>query len=350
MEVIEEIMTRPYYLSKAGRLSRKDNTIYFETEESDPSQPEAEPKTVKRAIPVEDIDTLFIFGEVDLNTKVLNFLAQHKIAVHIFNYYGYYSGSYYPREYLNSGFVLVKQVEHYTKPKLRLLLAREFVLASAHNILRNLKYYHNRGIDLSAQINPIQSEFLNIESAADISIAELMGMEGHIRNSYYQAFSAILKNDLEFTRRVRRPPDNIINALISFGNGLVYSSCLTQIYRTTLTPTISFLHEPGDRRFSLSLDIAEIFKPILADRIIFKLLNNRELQESHFDQDLNYCYLKESGRRIFIAAFDEKLKTTIEHRRLKRKVSYERLIRLECYKLVKHLTEIEPYSAFRAWW
>lgn len=343
-------MVRPYYLSKSGRLSRKDNTLYFETEEVDPTQPEAEPKSVKRAIPVEDIDTLFIFGEVDLNTKVLNFLAQHKIAAHIFNYYGYYSGSYYPREYLNSGFVTIKQVEHYMKPKLRLKIAREFVLSSAYNILRNLKYYHNRGVDLSAQIEPIQAEILNIEASIDTTIPELMGREGCIRSHYYPAFTSILKTDLEFTKRVRRPPDNIINALISFGNGMVYAACLTQIYRTTLNPTISYLHEPGERRFSLSLDIAEIFKPLFADRIIFKLLNNRELQESHFDQDLNYCYLKESGRRIFITAFDEKMKTTIEHRKLKRKVSYERLIRLECYKLVKHLTDMETYSGFRAWW
>lgn len=341
-------MARVYYLSKSGRLARKDNTIYFEYQEPNPDDPAADPITIKRPIPVEDIDVLFIFGEVDLNTKVLNFLSQHKIAVHIFNYYGYYAGSYYPREYLNSGLVTVKQVEHYIKPKLRMELAREFVHASAHGIIKNLKYYHNRGTDLMEYIEPIQSETLNINEATDI--AQLMGVEGRIRSHYYRTFNTILKTDVEFTKRVRRPPDNIINALISFANGMVYAACLTQIYRTVLNPTISYLHEPGERRFSLSLDLAEVFKPLLADRIIFKLLNNRELQESHFDQDLNYCYLKESGRRIFINAFDEKLKTTIEHRTLKRKVSYERLIRLECYKLVKHLTAMESYNAFRIWW
>ncbi len=341
-------MSRSYYLSKSGCLSRKDNTLYFEHQEIDPDNPTIAPKAVKRAIPIEDVDCFYLFGEVDLNTKVLNFLAQHKIPLHIFNYYGYYSGSYYPREYLNSGFLLVKQVEHYSNLSLRLPIAKEFVLSGAHNIVKNLKYYNNRGTDLVELIEPIEREINKISQVKDI--AELMGAEGHIRNRYYQAFNKIIKDDFQFTKRVKRPPDNIINALISFANSLVYANCLTQIYRTTLNPTVSFLHEPGERRFSLSLDLAEVFKPILADRIIFKLLNNRELQESHFDQDLNYCYLKESGRRIFIAAFDEKLKTTIEHRRLKRKVSYERLIRLECYKLVKHLTKMENYEGFKAWW
>ena len=155
----------------------------------------------------------------------------------------------------------------------------------------------------------------------------------------------------QFTKRVRRPPDNPINALISFGNSIMYASCLSEIYRTQLNPTISFLHEPGDRRFSLSLDLAEIFKPVIVDRLIFRLLNRQQLQESkHFDDQLGGCYLNEAGRRIFHQTYDEQLKQTIEHRKLNRKVSYQRLIRLECYKLIKHLTQMEPYQAFRAWW
>jgi CRISPR/Cas system-associated exonuclease Cas4 (RecB family) len=76
-----------------------------------------------------------------------------------------------------------------------------------------------------------------------------------------------------------------------------------------------------------------------------------QLQEpKHFSEELGACYLNEAGRRIFLQAYDDQLKKTIEHRRLKRKVSYQRLIRLECYKLIKHLTDMEPYQAFRAWW
>jgi len=191
----------------------------------------------------------------------------------------------------------------------------------------------------------------NITDMSSIhSIQELMGYEGRMRAAYYRSFSEILNMDIDFKKRVRRPPDNMINALISFGNAMVYTTCLCEIYRTQLNPTISFLHEPGERRFSLSLDLAEIFKPLLADRTIFKLLNTRMLNEKHFDQKLNSCYLDEKGRKIFVKEFDERLKTTIFHRTLKRKVSYRRLIRLECYKLIKHLTGERQYKGFRAWW
>ena len=331
-------MPRNYYITQPGRLRRKDNTLYLE--------PEAAPRI---PIPVEDIDALYFYGELDLNTKLLNFLAQKKIAFHVFNYYGYYSGSYYPREYLNSGSLLVKQVQHYEKPAKRMTIAHEFVESAVFNMLRILRYHTNRDKDCRTQIEAIENVLT--ESRAAKHTNALMGYEGTIRDIYYTAFNTILTLKTPFEKRVRRPPDNPINALISFGNSMMYAACLTEIYRTQLNPTISFLHEPGDRRFSLSLDLAEIFKPLIIDRIIFRLFNRQQLNESkHFETNVDGCYLNENGRKLFIAEFDEQLKQTISHRRLKRHVSYQRLIRLECYKLIKHLVGMETYQALRPWW
>ena len=331
-------MSRNYYITQPGRLRRKDNTLYLEPEDA-PRIP----------IPIEDIDALYFYGELDLNTKLLNFLAQKHIAFHVFNYYGYYSGSYYPREYLNSGSLLVKQVQHYEKNTKRMLLAHEFVASAGFNILRILRYHTNRGKDCSTQIKAIETILSESRTAKNIS--ELMGYEGSVRDLYYTAFNTILELETPFETRTRRPPDNPINAAISFGNSLIYAACLTEIYRTQLNPTISFLHEPGDRRFSLSLDLAEIFKPLIVDRIIFRLFNRRQLNESkHFQTEVGACYLNQTGRKLFIAAFDEQLKQTVSHRKLKRHVSYQRLVRLECYKLIKHLVDMESYQALRPWW
>ena len=331
-------MSRNYYITQPGRIRRKDNTVYLEPEEG------------KRIpIPVEDIDALYFYGELDMNTKILNFFAQKKIPFHVFNYYGYYSGSYYPREYLNSGSLLVKQVKHYDDPVKRMTLAHEFVASAGFNLLRILRYHTNRGKDCSAQIGAIENLLEECKSAKNTN--ELMGYEGTIRDIYYTAFNTILTLNSPFEKRSRRPPDNPINAVISFGNSLMYSACLTEIYRTQLNPTISFLHEPGERRFSLSLDFAEIFKPLIIDRIIFRLFNRAQLDETkHFDSKVGECYLNEQGRKLFIAAYDEQLKQTIKHRTLKRHVSYQRLIRLECYKLIKHLVDMEKYEALRPWW
>ena len=208
-------MARHYYLTRSGRLRRKDNTLLFELSEDAKKEAEIdlaeiefesgnenfsivgeglgddlmgdlslepdlagekeletilnddaekpERVTQKRVIPVEDVDSIWVFRELDLNARVLTFLAQKHIPVHFFNYYGFYAGSYYPREYLQAGFLLVKQVKHYSLMRRRLLIAREFIGAAMHNILRNLRYYGTRGADLQTETEAVQTEVLRLE-------------------------------------------------------------------------------------------------------------------------------------------------------------------------------------------
>lgn len=362
-------MKRSYYIFTAGKLQRKQNTLFFisYSENEKPKEPVDEESLAdyelladtgeidetlnsqdKRVIPIDDVDSLMIFSEINFNARFLDFLTKYKIPAHLFNYYGHYNGTYYPRDYLLSGFLLVNQVTHYQKTPKRLAIARSFVYGASANMLRNLKYYNARDHSLEPNINAIENLQSSIYTSEEIDV--LMGIEGNIRQHYYNAIPQILGGKFDFNKRVKKPPDNAVNALISFANAMVYTTCLTEIYRTQLSPLISFLHEPGHHRFSLALDLAEIFKPILADRVIFTCLNQERIKASDFDENLNFCYLKESGRKTFVKAFEEKLTTTIMHRSLKRKVSYRRLIRLECYKLIKHITNAEPYEPFKAWW
>ena len=102
------------------------------------------------------------------------------------------------------------------------------------------------------------------------------------RKTYYKSFNQILKNGYSFDKREKRPPKDPINALMSFGNSIMYTNVLKEMYKTQLDPTISFLHEPSSKRFSLSLDIAEIFKPLIIDPIIFSLVNNRRLRKRFY--------------------------------------------------------------------
>ncbi|MGC8585817.1 MAG: CRISPR-associated endonuclease Cas1, partial [Thermoplasmata archaeon] len=122
-----------------------------------------------------------------------------------------------------------------------------------------------------------------------------------------------------------------------------------EIYNTYLHPSISYLHEPSERRFSLALDIADIFKPLIVDRIIFTSINNKIIKKDDFDNETNY-YLKDNAKKKFIELYNEKLETTVMHKQLKKKVSYRRLIRLEAYKIIKHILGDEDYKSFRMWW
>jgi len=330
-------MERNFYIFSNGRLKRKDNTLFLMNEAGE-----------KKVIPIETVRNIYIFGEMDLNTKLLCFLDKHDVLLHVFNYYGYYSGSYVPRESLLAGEVLVKQVKKFTVPSSGLVLASETLKATSDNILKNLKYYNNRGKDLSNYIAIISDLAQGLDRAK--SIDEIMGYEGNLRKNYYETFPLIIDQEIEFKGRKRRPPDNMINTLISYGNSVLYTTTLCEIFKTQLNPTISFLHKPGYRRYSLALDISEIFKPLLVDRIIFRVLNRNMITEKDFDKTLNFCYMKDKARKVFMREFDRQLEQTIKHRKLERHVSYRYLIRLECYKLIKFLIEKQEYEAFRIWW
>lgn len=183
------------------------------------------------------------------------------------------------------------------------------------------------------------------------NVSEVMGIEGNIRKIYYSAWNKIIdSNNFEFEKRVKNPPDNAINSLISYVNTIIYTRCLSEIYKTQLNPTISYLHEPSERRFSLCLDVSEIFKPIIADRLIFSMINKKQITEKDFEKNLNYLYIKENARKQITIEIDKKLKTTIKHKKLDRDVSYKYIIRLELYKLIKLLLEGEPYEGFKMWW
>lgn len=323
-------------------MSRKDNTLKFQptSKEGVGGKP--------RYLPVSGVSALYIFGSVDANSAMYNFLGQKRIPVHFFDYYKHYTGTFSPKEYLLAGKMLIAQADAYRSKRKRLHIAHQIVNGASFNILKNLKYYVNRGKDIQSQINDIE-EIRNILAEAK-SIPELMGLEGNCRQVYYSTFDKIVEG-YDWEGRRKRPPKNELNALVSFGNSMCYTLCLDAIYNSQLNPTLSFLHEPGVRRFSLSLDISEIFKPILVDRLIFRLCNKKEIRAEHFDFIDDACFLSDRGRKVFVKAWEEKLQQTIEHRKLDRKVSYRHLVRLECYKIAKHLLGIEKeYEPFKIWW
>jgi len=335
-------MKRTYYLFNDGRMSRKDNTLCFVARDKDGKEQAA------KYIPIETIDTMYVFGALDVNAALLNYMGQRHISMHFFDYYEHYTGSFMAKDYLLAGKMQIEQTKAYIKKERRMHIATRLIDGATYNMLKNMKYYDNRGKDTSEKIQQLETLRDSIAIATDIPA--LMGIEGNCRQVYYSAFDAIIP---EFTmgNRTKQPPDNEINALISFGNMVAYTLTLDMIYHTQLNPTISFLHEPGYRRYSLALDISEVFKPILVDRTIFRVLNKKEIQEKHFDRKLNGCFLNETGKKTYMRAWEERLSETIKHRSLNKNVSYKHLVKLECYKMAKYILRDEPeYKPFKIWW
>lgn len=329
-------MKDDFYITQDGSLTRHENTVYFENENT------------KRALPINKIYSIYAYGRLSFSSGVVDYLAKNGIPIHFFNYYGFYEGTFYPRETLVSGDMVVKQASNYLDSGKRLYLAKAFVEGACGNILRNLRYYAREKPELETHITGIESEFARMPGTT--TIPEVMNVEGRIRDLYYIALDGIFPEDYKIIKRSRMPPANRMNTLISFGNSLMYTTVLSEIYNTQLNPTISFLHEPFERRFSLALDVSEIFKPIIIDRIILKLVNKNMLDADCFRGELGDMLLSEKGKKIFLAEYNEKLSTTINHRGLERNVSFKRLIRLELYKLAKHCLGEKDYKPLIMWW
>lgn len=335
-------MKRSFYLFNPGVMERRDNTLKFTAVIVD--EDGQEHKQQPRFIPVEDVAEIYCFGSLRANSALFNFLGQKDISVHFFDYYKNYTGSFMPRDGLLSGRTLLAQAKAYNNKKRRTDLARKFIQGAAWNMVMNLNYYNRRGKDLEEDIKDIKDLADTLPTATDVEA--IMGIEGNIRRIYYGAFDKVIDN-FKMGQRTKQPPENEINALISFGNMMCYTETLRAVHQTQLNPTISFLHTPGERRYSLCLDISEIFKPIIVDRVIFKVVNKQAIQAQHFDHKLNSCLLNDRGKKIFVRAMEDRYDETFRHRSLGRNVSYRHLLKLECYKLLKDIFGIEEYKPFK---
>lgn len=321
-------MSKTKYIFSNGVLKRKDFSIAFQNDQNK--------KWVY--IPIENTREIMCFGKINCNNDFLDLMGKIGITIHFFNYFGHYTGSFYPRNYLLSGKLLVKQVEAYTNKRLK--IAKSIILGIADNIEFVLyHYYRHDNKEVFQAIEKIRS-YKKLLETKKFEIKEFLMIEGRIWQEFYNSFNLFLNKDFVFNKRVKRPPDNPLNAMISFGNSILYTKTISQIYHTHLDQRVSFLHEPSESRFSLSLDLSEVFKPLVVFKTIFDLVNNRKINISkHFIAKYNYCILNEEGRKIFISTLESRLNKTIQHPILKRNITYLSLIKLEAYKLIKEIME-----------
>lgn len=321
------------YIFSKGDLERKDYSIVFKANNKN------------NYIPITQTKELYLFNDCTITTKLITTLGKTGIIIHFFDYYGNYTGSFYPKEQLLSGNITIKQVNYYEKNRLK--IAKAIVYGIALNIHHTLYHYYRHGkIQLKELLHYLKEDVKDMLDKA-INIKQVLMIEGSIWAKFYDSFKYFLPEEFLMNKRVRRPPDNPINALISFGNSILYSKTITQIYHTHLNQSISFLHEPSEGRFSLSLDLCEVFKPIIVFKTIFDCINNKKIKiEKHFVKELNYCILNDEGKKIFLKELDERLNETFKHPKLKRNVSYKQCIKLDAYKLIKTIIEGDEFIPF----
>jgi len=315
------------FIAREACLKRRENTLAISANGQ------------KRSFPIEKIRHLVLLGESQLNTKLLSLCGQYGVRLSVFDYYGYFKGAFEPVDNSPSGKVKLAQAQLVSDPVKRMVVAREIVRGAVHNMRVNLAYYQYRGHEmLSKPIQEMVRVSQRIDSALDAET--LMGFEGYLNQSYYPAWK-VIDERLDFLPRVRRPPNNPINCLISFLNQLVYTVVRHEIFKTHLEETFSFLHAPSMGRSSLSLDLAEPFKPVLSHALIFRMVRKKMLAENWFDQKPGVCLLTETGRRHVAEQFSIRLEEQYEGR------SFREWIYREALNIERQVLEVAEYEAFK---
>lgn len=220
-------------------------------------------------------------------------------------------------------------------------------ISGIHNMRANLKYYDKKGCGMEEQITFLSQEIVAVNESN--SVDEMMLIEARARQTYYMAFNEILKNspEFKFVKRTKRPPMDEINAMISFGNTLLYNQFLQMITKTALDPRIGMVHATNRRNYSLNLDFADIFKPIVSDRVIFALINFKQIKtEKHFQKNEDgSVYMNKQGKRIFLEKFEEKLNSKIVIKN--KSQTYKQLMIEEVRNFQKFILDGEKYNPYK---
>lgn len=315
------------FVAKEAQLRQHENTLQIKVGDQ------------KRSLPIEKLSHVVLLSESRLNSRLLGLCGKHGVRLSVFDYYGYFKGAFEPADKNPAGKVKLKQAELLLDDTRRMAVAREIVRGAGHNMQANLRYYQYRGNEAMKQpVADMQQLLESIPKAKETN--SLMGIEGQLHQYYYAAWSAI-HPELGFGKRVRRPPNNPINCLLSFLNQLVYTVVRHEISKTHLEETFSLLHSPGYGRASLSLDLAEPFKPVLTDMLIFRMVQRRMLDDSWFEQHDNVCLLSDTGRRQVAEQFALRLEEQYQGH------TFRRWIYSEALALEREVLGVDEYESFK---
>ena len=321
----------------------------------------------KKRIPLVKVDDVVVVGEVTMTSSALHMLLEKNIEIHFLGYYGQFKGRLTPGLSKNS---LLRMAQHRAHNDLckRGELARRFVIGKLSNQRTMLQRSNRRQADplfkqeieqiggiirrlstLSTEVGTTYTLATGDTGIEGTSIETILGMEGAGSAAYFNCFGNMLSDQQQwaFAGRVKRPPTDPVNALLSYGYALLTSQVASAVQIIGFDQFIGYLHSSVYGRPALALDLMEEFRPIIVDSVVLTLLNNRMLSKDDFYVELGAYRLKNEPRKTFLTRFEERLNEEVTHPIFSYKVKYRRCIELQARLLAKYLTgEINEYPPF----
>lgn len=294
-----------------------------------------------------DVSQVCIYGNVTLSAQVMRELFAREIPVCWFSYGGWFSGM---AEGLPGKHVDLRRAQFTTPPEILLAAAGNIVAGKIRNsrtlLRRNSRVPHEDTVE--------QLRGLAVSAATPSGYPTLLGLEGTAARLYFARFTSMLSptGGLDITGfdtngRARRPPPDPVNALLSFVYALLVKDLTVILRAVGFDPYIGVYHRPRYGRPALALDLAEEFRPLIADSTVIQVINNGEVRPHHFTLRAGGCQLDRTGRRAVISAYERRMAHEIKHPVFGYRVNYRRALDVQARILAAHLTgEIPDYTPF----
>lgn len=291
-----------------------------------------------------DVSQVCVFGNVQITAQALREITARGVPVCHFSYGGWFHGMTTGMTHKNVELRLA-QFAAAADPPRALALARSFVAGKIKNCRTLLRRHLEDDPD---GVLPQLAEFVDKAEAAQ-EAASLLGLEGMAAKVYFAGLARLLAGDVEFQLegRNRRPPRDPVNAMLSFVYALLVKELTVSLLACGFDPMLGFYHRPRYGRPSLALDLAEEFRPLIADSVVLTLVNNGEVSPASFVRRAGAVALTAAGRRAVIAAFERRLDSLVTHPIFGYRVSYRRILEVQSRLLARTvLGELDRYPNF----
>jgi CRISPR-associated protein Cas1 len=294
-------------------------------------------------IPLANLEQLSILGNVQLTAAVLQLLCAHGVDTFFLTQNGTYRGHLHAAGPPN---LLLKrlQFEVAGHAEAALELARCFVQGKIANQVAVCARRRHR--DTSSVTAVLRRYVHRVAQARDLDA--LRGLEGAASKTYFQSWPALLVPDVHFTERTRRPPADLVNALLSLGYTLLTGELTAVLHRASLEPYLGFLHLPRSGHAALASDLVEEFRAPIVDLLVLNLVNRRELRPEHAVPHGSGVHLSDDARRLFFTAYRARLNTPVRDPRRQVQTTYRGAVcgQVEhlCQLLTQGSTEYVPFQ------
>lgn len=294
------------------------------------------------SVPAFKISAVVLVGSVGITTQALLLLLDQGIDFSLITSSGKLRGSLRSTKARNIS-LLLKQVERSRDEDFKLQLSKKIVSGKLWNcrvmamrMLRNDRENNKHKEEKRHALDSIDQCLEKSQLVSDL--ASLRGLEGYATRCYFSIFRETIQthDGSLFKQRKRRPPDDPVNALLSFGYMLLTNAMITSIEVCGLDASIGFYHSNTNDKPSLALDLIEEIRPVIVDSIVLRALKEKRITKKDFTTSSKLpCCLTQKGLHDFLAIFNDRLNDSLTLESTQRPLTYQKLMEYQANQVRK---------------